>query len=72
MRSKLRKSKYYLVDLETKVVLAERAFDGFFKAIDAIGKMGAHYRIGQYTAERGQHLLEHEGHPWIIPAAREA
>ena len=63
MTGKLLKTKWYIVDLDSKRVLTERIYGGFWRAVDAESKLS---EIANFTALRGSHLLQHEGKPWII------
>jgi len=59
----LLKSKWYIVDLDSKHILTDRVYPGCWKAIDAEQERG---RIANFTALRASHLLEHMGKPWTL------
>ena len=67
MKSKLYRSKFYIVDLDTKQVDVEHAYPTMTKALDAEYQQPIPRRC---TALSGAHLLAHEGRPWIIPDLR--
>ena len=68
MKSKLYRSKFYIVDLHTKQVDTEHAYPTMTKALDAERQWRPKHK--RYTALSGAHILAHEGHPWIVPDLR--
>ncbi len=58
----LLKSKFYVVDLDTKKVELI-PYNRFWEAIETEKKAG---RTGRFTAIRGQHIMEHLNKPWLI------
>jgi hypothetical protein len=68
MPAKLLKSKWYIVDLDTRCVAVDCFYERFWKAIDSERKRG---RYKRFTALRGKYILAHAGKPWIIPLTLE-
>ena len=64
----LLKTKWYIVDLDTKIVAIDYVYDRFWQAIEAERKRD---RMKRFTAMRGSHIIEHAGRPWIIPLTLE-
>ena len=68
MPVKLLKTKWYIVDLNTKCVAVDHAYTGFWKAVESERKLD---RMERFTAMRGSHIMLHAGKPWIIPLTLE-
>ena len=58
------KSKFYIVDLATRMVAVDRPYLSLSKALDAEHERG---RKGRYTALSGAHILGVATNTWIIP-----
>ena len=58
------KSKFYIVDLATRMVAVDRPYLSLSKALDAEHERG---RQGRYTALSGAHILGVATNTWIIP-----
>jgi hypothetical protein len=71
MRKKLAETKWYLADYKTGRVLTDRRYSTFSEARNAVppGQKQSLFGWWPYT---GQHLMRHEGQPWIIPAPKGA
>ena len=63
MPVKLLKSKWYIVDLDTRCVNVRRHYERFWTAVETARAEGLHRR---FTAMRGSHILKHTN-TWIIP-----
>ena len=64
MPVKLLKTKWYIIDLDTKCVAVDCVYDRFWQAVETERKRN---RMERFTAMRGSHILIHAGKPWIIP-----
>ena len=69
MAARLKRTKWYIVDLDTKTVATDRAYNRMWEAIDAERAKG---RFKRYTALTGARIEERIGKPWIIPDERKA
>lgn len=68
MSVKLLKTKWYIVDLNTKCVAIDYVYDRFWRAVDT--ERGRD-RMERFTALRGSHIMAHAEKPWIIPLTLE-
>lgn len=68
MSTKLLKTKWYIVNLSTKIVAVDRVYNGFWQAVETERERG---RMQRFTAMRGSHITLHAGKPWIIPMSLE-
>ena len=68
MPVKLLKSKWYIVNLDTRCVAVDCAYPRFWQAVETERQRG---RMARFTAHTGQHIQEHAGQPWIIPLTPE-
>lgn len=64
----LLKTKWYIINMDTKCVAVDYTYDRFWQAIETERKRN---RMERFTAMRGSHISMHAGKPWIIPLTLE-